>query len=187
MLKKCLIGKIIQCHIDYSDPDSFVVGRLVHFNNDWFIMQDISSAGCWNGLALYMQSDIVSVNEFTDYICRIVSLIKCRNEPEQFIPPLSDDPLISILIYARDSMRVVGIELHKSGYRDINGTIECLTSNTICINQIDEFGRADGKSYISIDAITRCFMDDEESKCLEMLMQYESKAIDQPTVQLENN
>ena len=75
MLDECLIGKIIQCHIDYSDPESFVVGRLAYYDSDWFLMQDLSSAGRWNGLALYMQSDIVSVSEFSDYIQRIVSLI----------------------------------------------------------------------------------------------------------------
>lgn len=170
MLDECLIGKIIQCHIDCSDPESFVVGRLAYFDSDWFLMQDLSSAGRWNGLALYMRSDLVSVNEYTDYIHRIVSLIKCRNEPEPFIPPMSTDPLMSLLLYARDSSRVIGLELHASGYRDIDGTIDSLTKNTLCINQIDEFGRSDGKSYLSIDAITRCYLDDEESKCLEMLL-----------------
>lgn len=169
MLDECLIGKIIQCHIDYTDPESFVVGRLVYSDSYWFLMQDLSPAGHWNGLALYMQSDIVSVSEFTDYIHRIVSLVKCRNESEPFIPPMSDDPLMSLLLYARSSDRIIGFELHASGYRDINGTIESLTKNTLCINQIDEYGRPDGKSYLSIDAITRCYLDDEESKCLEML------------------
>lgn len=169
MLDECLIGKIIQCHIDYSDPESFVVGRLAYYDSDWFLMQDLSSGGRWNGLALYMRSDIVSVSEFTDYIQRIVSLMKRRNESEPIIPPMSKDPLMSLLLYARDSNRVIGLELHASGYRDINGTIDSLTKNTLCITQIDEFGRSDGKSYLSVEAITRCYLDDEESKCLEML------------------
>lgn len=170
MLDECLIGKIIQCHIDHGDPESFVVGRLVYFDSDWFLMQDLSPAGRWNGLALYMRSDLVSVDEYSDYIHRIISLIKCRNKPEPFIPPMSKDPLMSLLLYARDSSRVIGLELYASGYRDIDGTIDGLTKNTLCINQIDEFGRSDGKSYLSIDAITRCYLDDEESKCLEMLL-----------------
>lgn len=169
MLDERYIGKIIQCHIDYSDPESFVVGRLAYFDSDWFLMQDISPAGRWNGLALYMLSDIVSVNEFSDYIQRIVSLMKYRKESEPFIPAICKDPLMNLLLYARDSSRVIGLELHASGYRDINGIVDSLTKNTLCINQIDEFGRADGKSYLSIAAITRCYLDDEESRCLEIL------------------
>lgn len=172
MLNECLIGRIIQCHIDHGDPESFVVGRLAYFDGDWFLMQDLSPAGRWNGLALYMQSDIVSVCEFSDYLQRIVSLINCRNESEPFIPPMSNDPLMSLLLYARNSGRVIGLELHASGYRDIYGTIDSLTRNTLCINQIDEFGQTDGKSYLSVEAITRCYLDDEESKCLEMLREY---------------
>ena len=80
MLNECMMGEIIQCHIDYGDPESFVVGRLAYFDHDWFLMQDISTAGRWNGLALYMMCDIVSVKKFTDYVHRIESLIECRNE-----------------------------------------------------------------------------------------------------------
>ena len=169
MLNECMMGEIIQCHIDYGDPESFVVGRLAYFDHDWFLMQDISTAGRWNGLALYMMCDIVSVKKFTDYVHRIESLIECRNELEPFIPPISENPLMSLLLYAKDSNRIIGLELHASGYRDVNGIIDSMSKSTLCINQIDEFGRADGKSYLSIDAITRCYLDDEESKCLEML------------------
>ena len=169
MLDQCLVGKIIQCNIDHSDPESFVVGRLVSLDHNWILMQDLSPAGRWNGLALYMQSDIGSVDEDTDYLHRIVSLVNFRNEPEPVIPHMDADPLANLLLYARASNRVVGLELYASGYRDINGTIDSVTRTTLCINQVDEYGRADGKSYLSVDAITRCFLDDEESKCLEIL------------------
>lgn len=169
MLDVSMIGKIIQCHIDHSDPETFVVGRLVYFDTDWFLMQDLTPAGRWNGLALYMLSDVVSVNEFTDYIHRIVSLIKYRTEALPVVPPIFNDPLTSLLVYARDSNRVIGLELYASGYRDINGTVISLTKNNVCINQIDEFGRTDGKSYLSVNSITRCYLDDEESTCLAIL------------------
>lgn len=162
-------GKIIQCHIDRGDPESFVVGNLYYSNNDWFLMQDISPSGHWNGLALYMQSDVVEVKESTDYIQRIKLLIKCRNESKPYTPFVSNDPLISLLGYAKKTNHIIGLELHASGYRDVNGTIGSINACTLCINQVDEFGRADGKSYIAIDSITRCYVDDEESQCLEML------------------
>jgi len=166
-----MIGEILQCHIDSGDPESFVIGRLVYFDRDWILMQDLSPAGRWNGLALYMRSDIVAVNQFTKYIQRILTLVECRNEREPIVPFLSDNPLISLLHYAKNSKRIVGLELHASGYRDVNGTIDKLVHNTLYMNQIDEFGHADGKTYLSVDAITRCFLDDEESTCLEILIE----------------
>lgn len=172
MLNECLIGEVLQCHIDHSDPESFIVGRLAYFDSNWFLMQDLSPTGHWNGLALYMKSDIVEVNTFTDYIAKLVTLAKCRNEVAPMLPPISNDILRSLLLYAKDANRIVGLELHESGYRDINGTVADLNQNTLCMNQIDEFGRDDGISYLTIDAITRCYLDDAESTCLEILREH---------------
>lgn len=169
MLRRSLYGKIIQCHIDYSDAESFVVGQLVYFDSNWFLMQDISPNGYWNGLALYKRSDIVAVDTATDYLDRIVTLVNYRSELVPLPILIPSDPLKSLLTYARDSMRVVGFELHASGYRNVNGTIDSFGNQVILVNQLDEFGRHDGKSYISIDSITRCYLDDEESRCLEIL------------------
>lgn len=172
MLNESLIGRVIQCHIDHSDPETFVVGRLVCFDSNWFLMQDLSPTGHWNGLALYMKSDIVEINTSTDYINKLMILAKFRNEPAPILPPISNNILMSLLRYARDSSRIVGLELYASGYRDTNGTVARLNQNTVLINQVDEFGRDDGQSYLSIDAITRCYLGDVESTCLEILRQY---------------
>lgn len=169
MLDKGLIGKIIQCHIDHGDPESFVVGRLVYCDSDWFLMQDISPEGRWDGLALTMQADIVMFHTSTDYLHRIMTLVRCRNEVEPYVPPIHGDPLISLLRYAKDANRVIGLELHESGYRNMDGTIGDLTKKILCIDQLDEFGRPDGRAYLSIDAITGLYVDDDEANCLEML------------------
>ena len=169
MLNECLLGKIIQAHIDNSDHDSFVVGRLVYFDSIWFLMQDLSPMGCWNGLALYKQADIVLIETHSEYIYRIEKLIKYRNETMPSVPNFSRDPLLSLLCYAKDYQRVVGIELHESGYRDINGFVTTLNNDAVRLEQLDEFGKRDGSSYVSIDAITRCYLDDDESRCLEVL------------------
>lgn len=170
MLNQAMIGKIIQCHIDDSDPESFVVGRLVCYDARWIMMKDLSTSGHWNGIALYMRSDIVMVNEATDYLQKILTLVKCWGESEPYVPTLSDDLLSNVLQYARESGRLIALELHRSGVRDITGTIEYLSPNTVLLKQVDEYGFDDGKSYVSIDAISRCFMDDDELMCLAMLM-----------------
>lgn len=169
MLSNNLIGKIIQCHIDQNNPESFVVGRLAYTDSDWFIMQDITPEGRWNGLALYMQADIVQFEENTDYIRKLEGLLRYRNKPVPILPPMSEEPLKSLLVYAKKKATVIGIELCASGYRDVNGTIDFLENQTVGVMQIDEFGLSDGKSYLAVDAITRCFVDDEESMCLEII------------------
>lgn len=170
MVNEKNIGRIIQCHIDHSDPESFVVGKVICCDSDWFFMQDISSVGCWNGLALYQQCDVVSIESETEYLNRILLLISKRNEPVPYSPPISNNILESLLNYAMHTNRIIGIELCKSGYRDINGIITKINKEIVCIDQIDEYGKDDGTSYVSIDTITRCYIDDAESKCLEILI-----------------
>lgn len=171
MLDDGMIGRIIQCHIDCGEPDNFVVGRLVYIGEKWFLMQDISPSGRWNGLALYPLSDIVSVDEDTDYIRRTEKLLNYRQEAMSGIPLLADDPLLSLLNYSKENEMIVGIEIHESGYRDLYGFVCGVDDAVLCVRQVDEFGRDDGKSYISLDAITRCFVDDEEAKILKVLSQ----------------
>lgn len=182
MLSSNLCGSIIQCHIDTGDPESFVVGRLIYVDSKWFLMQDISPEGRWNGLALYMQDDIVTIETHSNYLQRIKALVGYRKENMAEIPYQTGDPLMSLLFYARDSVKLVGLELIKSGYRDVNGFIDWLDNQTLCINQLDEFGQPDGKSFLSVGAITRCFVDDEESKCLEVLSKLSKGQGDESTV-----
>jgi len=118
---------------------------------------------------LYKQADIVLIDNHSEYICKIEKLVKYRNETAPSVPSVSRDPLLSLLCYAKDFQRVVGIELHASGYRDINGFVTTLSKDAVRIEQMDEFGKHDGTSYVSMDAITRCYLDDDESRCLEVL------------------
>ena len=69
---------------------------------------------------------------------------------------------------------MIGIELCKSGFRDLHGIIESFNNDVLCIRQFDEFGQYDGKSFIKLDAISRCYMDEEE-KCLDVLCRHLGK------------
>ena len=182
MLSNRIMGEIIQYHIDSGYPDSFVVGRLVFMDADYFVIQKISPTGHWNGLALYMQSDIVAITQTTAYISRIQSLLKCRNEAAPFVPSISDNPLLCLLRYAQCTSQIVALELHASGYRDASGMVCELTKDTVTIKQVDEFGFPDGTSNISINAITRLFIADDESECLELLMACNKEAWDRPGI-----
>lgn len=171
MLTGSQLGKIIQCHIDRDDPETFVVGRLLSFDTVWFLMHDITPSGRWNGIAAYMQSDIVQIEDRTDYLQRINTLLRCRGENQE-LPSMKSPLLLSMLTYASDTNRIIGAEINASGVRDVNGFVEDMCDHSVCIHQLDEYGRNDGKSWIHIDAITRCYIGDDESMCLEMLFNH---------------
>lgn len=169
MIPENLTGKIIQCHIDSEDPDTFVVGRLAWADTKWFLMQDLSSAGQWNGLALYLVSDIVLIEEDTPYIQKMETLLKFWDMTPPVVPEIGKNAVEDMLLYGKASGKIVGLELCCSGYRDVNGFVNGLSHSVLSIKQIDEFGRDDGESCLSVEAITRCYLDDIESQCLEVL------------------
>lgn len=169
ILNANLLGHIIQIHLDAVDPDSFLVGRLCWVDRTWFLMQDISSLGKWNGLVLYRQEDVISIEENTAYIEKLKKLIDLRGDTAPNIPDLLDSPLSKFLLYAQTQNTVLGLELCASGYRDVDGYVCSLANNILCVEQLDEFGRDDGRSYILLDSITRCYIGDNDSECLLLL------------------
>lgn len=169
MLCESQIGRILEFHMDADDPACFVVGRLAGMDAQWFLVQDLTPVGRWNGLALYRKQDLVSVEEGTAYIRKLELLAQCRNEVPPAIPPISADLLRSLLGYAKEKEAVIGLELYSKDYSSIEGVLEELHLEMLCIRQIDEFGRDDGVSYLALDVITRCFVGDEDGTCLELL------------------
>lgn len=170
MLDKQVEGQIIQCHIDIGDPETFIIGRVVWMNEMWFLIQLISPHGRWDGYALYLQADVVAVQTDSEYLRKIKFLNTHRHGYIPSTPEISNNALVDLLSYAKSRKKLVGIELYMSGYRDVIGFVDFVQGQTICIQQVDEYGKPDGFSYIAIDAITRCYIDDDDLNCLELII-----------------
>ncbi len=170
MMRERFMGHIVQCHIDEGDPETFVVGSLVYQNEKWFLLKMISPQGRWDGLALFPQTDLQAVEEDTDYILKLKALLKYRKTPAPTVPPIGENPLVSLLDYAQKEQKVIQIELCASGACDVLGIVSQFDEATLCVRQIDEFGRYDGKAYLAMDAITRFFVDSDELKGYEALV-----------------
>lgn len=184
MLSGNMIGRVLQFHIDVGAPETFVVGQLVWMNKQWFLVRCISASGKWDGLALYLLSDIVAVHTDGEYIRKITYLLHYRKDPLPSIPEIGAHALADFFKFAKETHKMVGLELYMSGCRDAIGFIISFDNHMLCIQQVDEYGKPDGISFIDDDAITRCFIDDEDLLCLKLLNQQYSFA---PQTYKENN
>ena len=169
MIGRCRIGELIQCHIDHGDPETFVVGVLISYDDTWFLLKDVSSYGESNGFALYQRCDIVSVKDDSEYLNKIALLIKYNNASWPDIQVSGHDLLIQVIQLCITMSKVVGIEIYASGYRDVNGIIEEVDGNVVTIRQTDEFGQSDGRCWLVVNSITRMYFDDKESTYLGIL------------------
>ena len=165
------IGKLIQCHIDHSAPETFVVGILHAHDDEWFLMKDVSSYGEGNGFALYQKSDLLSVEVKSDYIDKIAFLIRFNNTMWPELQVSDNNLLLQVIQMCFIGSAVVGIETYARGFRDINGMIEGIERNIVIIRQIDEYGRYDGICWLDVSSITRIFFNDKESTYLGILFQ----------------
>lgn len=77
--------------------------------------------------------------------------------------------LETVLTYAQDNQRVVALELNKSGERNVIGYVTEQSESCICIRQLSEFGQWDGSSYVKSSAVTRVYIGDTDTTCLELL------------------
>lgn len=172
MVEPNLIGKILQCHIDSGDPESFVVGRVIYADQTWFIMQDILPAGRWNGYAMYLQDDVVQIEQDTKYIRKLEFLLERRDQKICQPLQLNGPQPIGLLNYAYEKKAPVALELLKSGIHDVVGVILQIEDDWLSVQQLDEYGEDDGKTYVNLEAITRVFYGSEELENLEILMEH---------------
>lgn len=172
MIENNQIGKLIQCHIDCSDPETFVVGILIAHDDEWFLMKDVSVYGEENGFALYKKNDLLAVEIESSYIAKIAFLMRFNNTMWPKIQISDDNLLIQVIQLCSSGGGVVGIETYASGFRDINGIVEGIDRNIVIIRQIDEYGRYDGMCWLNINSITRIFFKDKESTYLGILFQH---------------
>ena len=156
-------NKICEFHIDICDPETFVVGRLVDHDEKYFLIEEVSPYGRWNGLSLYMKSDVVGVECNSDYLNKMICLLEFSNQQNIRIDVTqkNDSLLHSFISFAKNNEHMIGMELHKSGERDAIGYVQETIGGIVCIDQIDEFAKNDGRLYVSTEAITRCFLCDE--------------------------
>lgn len=172
MLRRDHIGQLIQCHIDQNDPETFVVGVLISFDDDWLLMQDVSVYGESNGFALYQRTDLVSFEEESNYLDKMHILLQYSQASWPNTHIQGRNLLTQVLEYCCFSGKVVGIETHASGFRDVNGVVEKVDENIAVLKQIDEYGKCDGNCWLNVGSITRMYFNDKESICLDFLRKY---------------
>ena len=61
----------------------------------------------------------------------------------------------SLLILAKDSMKIVSLELLESGYSDVTGFVTNVENSLCTLKQVDTFGVEDGVSFVNMNDITQ--------------------------------
>lgn len=169
MINNHYLNKVIQCHIDSGDPETFIVGRICWVSDTWFIVQEVSICGEWDGISLYPQSDLVKIVDNSKYLCNLMYVLEKRGEHPMPIPQVKDFPLQALLQYARDNNNMCSFEQNKSGY-NIIGSVSAFDDHYVQIDQYTEDGEPDGSTLILQSSISRIHIGTHFLRYLEILL-----------------
>lgn len=146
-----------------SHTDKFLVGYLIEFNDDYFILAHISPQGTYDGFLLKEINSIYRVETKNLYLNKILTLAKYYNTTHEKIDFENKNLVLEFLLFAKKQNYVVSLELLNSNNLDSVGYIERLEKDYCEIKQLDDYGQLDGFSLIYYSDIVdiRCNTEDE--------------------------
>ncbi|OQY56746.1 MAG: hypothetical protein DRR08_00395 [Candidatus Parabeggiatoa sp. nov. 2] len=145
--------QLVGIHLDPSNMSSCSVGYVDAIDNTKVRLRAISHEGENAGYEIRLLNEIYRVDVNTFYLRKIDFLHKNRgqivSETELIQPAENSDILFSTLREAKDK-RVIVILWTEDRDDSIIGYVESLTSQTVQILSIDDYGRNDGFVVINI-------------------------------------
>lgn len=124
----------------------------------------ISPDGEDDGITVMSVDDVIRVDTNGQYEEKMQKL--CSKNANSFYDLSIEDEeiLMAALLFAIKEKQMVSIELLNSGYNNIVGFVSTIDDGECKIEQVDEYGFADGTSYISYNDITRISISTKEEK-----------------------
>lgn len=166
-LKKLCEEKIfIQLHTNASDMKSFLYGRILSINEEAFMFYMISTKGEYDGILVGKTDDIQYFAIGGAYDEKMQSLtLKDLNIDIPFL--MDSDTLYSYALKkAKKSRKIVAVSICNSIFDDVTGFVEDVTNSICKFQNIDEYGKKDGYSYVPLKNITQISYDSENEQIL---------------------
>ena len=160
LLKKlCFEQKYICIYTNYSDVSKFIYGKLLFVNDYHVVIYSISPFGKYDGIILKDVNDIFRIEIDGQYATMMNYLINDSELPLCNIQIFNDDAVSSLIKFAAKELKIIAIELNKSGYNDIIGFVQNYNEYICEVKQVDSYGCIDGYSIIKIEDISQISYD----------------------------
>lgn len=158
--------KAASIYTNSNKTDKFNFGNIAAINDREIAIHLITPDGEDDGLTVMSVDKVFRIETDGQYSEKMKKLCSASENtvcPSNF--PIDNSNITeSVLLSASEKNLLVSIELLDSGYNDVIGYIENITDGECMVRQIDEYGYADGYSYVAIKDITiiSCHTQDEK-------------------------
>ena len=158
-----------------SDTQKFMFGWVLRADEDWTAVLLAHPNGDFDGVVCLPTSHLYRVDEGGRYGEKMRRLLKF--DPARFSVKLEGENLAAATLeLARDTGKIVSLELEESGLNDVTGFVESADGNACAIRQVDEYGFPDGTSTVALDSVTQISCDTEdEQRILRLYQAIQSK------------
>lgn len=154
--------------------DRFNFGKIKFLSNTFVIIHLVTPDGLDDGYYLEKTKEIFDVKTTGEYIDNMEKLIKYHGYINDDIFD-GDNPVISLLEYAKSNNLIVSVELLDSGIFDGVGFIEKVDNNLCKMKAVDFNGNEDGITYIKTDKITKISCGSEDERRAKILWEYKNR------------
>lgn len=160
---------LVEIYANPRDLNSYVIGYILCYNEDYIIIKNISSTGKYNGMSCLMIENLNRIDYETKYLNNICKLIERDGNNLYTDLKNMEFNVLDIFKYIMKNQRACSFELVGSDQTDVIGFIVDVKDDYIIVNQINEECESNGKSIIFIEVIERLWFDSEEDKIRERL------------------
>lgn len=144
-------NSFVSVYTDTSEPDSFWFGKIDALDEYFVLLRLYTTTGKPNGLYLLPVEQVIRVSFGGQYEERMRTLI---GNVEEMRTGLAAPLLDNMLAYCIRGGKAAEIELNDSGNFDVSGIIESVSDSTVTVQELDIYGRNDGKTVFRIDDIS---------------------------------
>ena len=168
---KSIYDKKELCCVFYNEYDTeiFLIGWIVNFDTEYFIMECINSKGYNNGFVCRLIDSIIKIETKSKYLQSVEKLFYSNKQSRANLFKQTDNCLKSFLTHATEYERICFIELCESDNLDAVGYINHHNDEEVVIVNIDECGESDGEECLEFERISAVTLGNEEIIRLEKL------------------
>lgn len=160
-LEKMKIDKKILSIYSEGSSNKFIAGFIQAQNENCYIYTSITPEGKYDGVCL-KKNEIIKIEYDGLYEKKLEQLMVQDDFKQEQLDIKFDDNsnlIEQLLIYIKNSNRILSIELLDSGYDDIIGFVKNIDGEYCLFSSVNEYGIIDSNVVIRKDDITRISFD----------------------------
>lgn len=148
-------GSFVSIYTNDENTSKFIFGKILCVNNSEIAIYMLSPDGSYDGILVTDNSKIFRIETNSDYNKKMQKLCNFEELPVCYEFKNNENIKKELLYLAHKTKQAVSIELLNSGYDDVVGIVENIGDNICTISQINQYGKPDGVSFVSMQDITQ--------------------------------